>query len=58
MSYVSKKTQIKAHLLSGKSITPLQALSLYGSLRLGAVIFDLRNEDNMIIAIGMIANLS
>lgn len=33
-----------AHLQSGKSITPLEALNLYGCFRLGARIWDLRNE--------------
>lgn len=40
-------TQIKnvmAHLESGKTITPLEALHLYGSLRLGAIIHVLRKE--------------
>ena len=31
-------------MLDGKSITQLEALSLYGCLRLSAVIFDLREE--------------
>ena len=36
--------QIKAHLQSGRSITPLEALDLYGCFRLGARIYDLRKE--------------
>ncbi len=35
---------IKAHLQSGRSITPLQALRMYGCLRLGARIYDLKQE--------------
>lgn len=35
---------IKAHLESGRSITPIDALRQYGCLRLGARIFDLRKE--------------
>ena len=45
------QTQIKRvlfHLLSGKSITPLDALRLYGSFRLGAIIFLLRGQGYII----------
>ena len=34
--------QILKHLESGKSITPLEALSRYGCMRLGARIYELR----------------
>lgn len=40
----SQKERILEHLLSGKSISPLEALNLYGSLRLGARIADIRSE--------------
>ena len=40
----SQNKQIKAWLESGKSITPLDALNLFGSFRLGARIFDLKND--------------
>ena len=40
----SQRLRILAHLRSGKSITPLEALNLYGCFRLGARIWDLRNE--------------
>jgi len=33
---------IKEHLNTGKSITPLEALNLYGCFRLSAVIFKLK----------------
>jgi hypothetical protein len=35
---------IKAHLLSGKSITSLEALFQFGCLRLGARIYDLKRQ--------------
>jgi hypothetical protein len=35
---------IRQHLESGKSITPLEALSMYGCLRLGARIYDLKRD--------------
>ena len=43
----SKKTQcdqIRRHLESGMSITPLDAIHAYGSFRLGARIYDLKRE--------------
>ncbi len=38
----SQASQILAHLGEGKSISPLEALHLFGCLRLGARIFDLK----------------
>lgn len=35
---------IAQHLRSGKAITPIEALRLYGCLRLGARIYDLRQR--------------
>lgn len=35
---------ILAHMRGGKSITPLEALRLYGCFRLGARIYDLKHE--------------
>lgn len=40
--------QILAHLESGKTITPLEALQEYGCFRLGARIFDLKSEGHPI----------
>lgn len=42
--YMSQKARVRAHLLKGKSITQIDALRLYGSLRLSAIIYDLRDE--------------
>lgn len=41
---MSKKTKIKEYLLAGYSITPLEALNYFHSMRLGAEIFKLRKE--------------
>ena len=41
---LTQKDRIKAHLLSGKSITPIDALERYGSFRLAAIIHTLRKE--------------
>jgi hypothetical protein len=40
----SQNLQIRKHLESGKTITPLEALRMYGCLRLGARICDLRQD--------------
>ena len=42
--FASQKKQIREHLLSGKHITQLDALKLYGALRLSAIVYDLRAE--------------
>jgi hypothetical protein len=44
----TQKEAILRHLQSGKTITPLEALNLYGCYRLGARIWDLRNEGYVI----------
>lgn len=43
-SFCSQKAMVRSHLLDGKPITQLEALKLYGSLRLSAIIYDLRDE--------------
>ena len=40
----TQKKQIKADLMAGKKISPLQALRNYGCFRLGARIYELRAE--------------
>jgi hypothetical protein len=40
----SQAAQIGAYLMQGNKITPLEALNLFGSLRLSAVIFTLRER--------------
>lgn len=40
----TQKAMIASHLVSGRSINPIEALNLYGCFRLGARIWDLRNE--------------
>lgn len=51
----SQNQQIRSHLNSGKSLTPRQALDLFGCFRLAARIYDLKKlgfevEKNMIFA--------
>ena len=41
---MAQTEQILEHMLKGLAITPLEALKFYGSLRLGARIYDLRTR--------------
>lgn len=41
---MTQKQQISNYLAKGKSLTPLQAYEKFGSLRLAAVIYDLKNN--------------
>lgn len=47
--FTTQKQHVRAHLLSGKSITPLEALNLYGIFRLAAVVCELRKEGMEIV---------
>lgn len=44
---MTKKQAVLNHLLKFKKITPMEALREYGSMRLGAIIFDLRKKYNI-----------
>ena len=44
----SQRELLLAHLKSGRSITPLEALMKYGIFRLAARIWDLRNQGYLI----------
>ena len=44
MKRKTQKQLIKEYLQSGRSITPIEALEMFGSFRLGAIIFTLREE--------------
>lgn len=43
-SSASQKDKILEYLMSGKSLTPIEALNMFGSFRLGARIADIRKE--------------
>jgi hypothetical protein len=43
----TKESQVKKHLIEFGSITPLDALKLYGSFRLSAIIHTLRHKDGL-----------
>ena len=42
---VTQTSKIKRWLLEGNSITPLDALRMYGTFRLASIICNLRNDD-------------
>lgn len=44
MDNITQNQQIKAHLLSGRKLTSLEALHQFGCLRLSGRIHDLRKE--------------
>ena len=44
MSTHTQTARLLAHLKSGRTITPLEALRKYGTLRLGARIWDLKRD--------------
>ncbi len=46
----SQKSRIQAYLSQGKSLTPLQALKLFGTLRLGARILELRADGLKVVS--------
>ena len=52
----SQQRMVARHLQEGKSITPLEALTMYGAFRLSAIIFDLRNEEGMDIRTDMVTD--
>ena len=41
---MTQKEKVATHLKSGKSLTPIQALTKFGTLRLAAIIFNLKAE--------------
>lgn len=41
MTIESQKNQIRDYLMTGRSLTPLEALTIFGCFRLSARIFDL-----------------
>lgn len=46
---MSTTNKIRQHLESGKTITPIEALDLFGCFRLGARIYDLKQQGVKII---------
>lgn len=44
----TQKVQILEHMQAGNAITPLDALRLFGCMRLGARIYDLKQDGHVI----------
>lgn len=44
MRNLSQSSMVREHLLSGKTLTPLEALADFRCYRLSAIIYDLRKE--------------
>lgn len=45
---MTQKQAVLDHLLSGKELSSIEAISLYGATRLGAIIFNLKKEGYII----------
>ena len=45
---MTQKQVVLDHLLSGKELSSIEAISLYGATRLGAIIFNLKKEGYVI----------
>lgn len=49
MSERTQKERVKEYLMSGHTITPLEALRKFGAFRLSAIIYRLRGEGHHIL---------
>ena len=56
MERITQKSKVRAHLQSGQSITPIDALERYGCFRLAAIIHTLKNDYGMNIKTELIKN--
>ena len=56
MERITQKSKVRAHLQSGQSITPIDALERYGCFRLAAIIHTLKNDYGMDIKTELIKN--
>lgn len=50
----TQRAQIRAWLSEGNSITPIQALEMFGCFRLSAIIYILKYDDGMSIETEMV----
>jgi len=56
MKRETQRSKIKTHLQSGRTITPIDALEMYGCFRLAAIVHNLRDEDEMNIRTDLVTN--
>ena len=52
MARITKKQKVLEHLLKGLTISPLEAFNRYKTMRLSAIIFDLKKDGYPIANIG------
>ena len=52
MPKINKTKKVLEHLLKGNTISPLEAFNRYKTMRLSAIIFDLKKDGNPIANIG------
>lgn len=46
---MNKRKEVQAHLLRGEILTPLEAFEKYKTMRLGAIVFDLKKQGMNIV---------
>ena len=56
MERITQKSKVRAHLQSGQSITPIDALERYGCFRLAAIIHTLKHHSGMNIKTELVKN--
>lgn len=54
MTKMTKKDKVRQHLEWGKTLTQIEALKRYGSMRLSSIIFDLKHKEGMDIVTEMV----
>ena len=52
MAKITKKQKVLEHLLKGSTLSPLEAFNRYKTMRLSAIIFDLKKDGYPIANIG------
>ena len=52
----TQRKKIREHILGGKSITAIEALELCGCFRLAAVIYRIKNDDNLPVKTMMVSD--
>lgn len=50
----SQRAQVKDWLVSGREITPIEALQMFGAFRLGAIIHSLKRDEHLNISTTMV----
>ena len=50
----SQRVRVQRYLMDGNSITPIEALNMFGAFRLSSIIYDLKNYQGMDIDTEMV----